>query len=52
MAMIKIAPTSSKIASETKNTFNELGMRCFNIASITSAKAVSVAVDIAYPLKT
>lgn len=42
MTMIKIAHTSSKIASEIKNTFNELGVRCFNIANITSVKVLSV----------
>ena len=49
--MIKIAPTSSKIASESKKILSE-GGRCLpTIIKIAKAKAVSVAVGIAQPRK-
>ena len=48
--MIKIAPTSSKIAKERRKILRELGI-CFpHIIKMANAKAVSVAVGIAQPL--
>ena len=52
MAMIKIAPTSSNIAKESKKIFKELGILLPpTIIKIAKAKAVSVAVGIAQPFK-
>ena len=47
--MIRIAPISSKIASEVKNTFRLSGTREPNKLKTPRAKAISVAVGIAQP---
>ena len=48
--MMIIAPRSSKIASVSKNTFNDTGARLPTSARIPSAKAMSVAAGMAQPL--
>jgi len=49
MAIIIMAPTSSKIANDVKKILHEIGTREPNKLKMPSAKAISVAAGIAQP---